>query len=298
MKRGIAVWVVCLVAVMSIAAQGAPQKNRRQFVKPLANKPVAISEIQVDIDGGDQGGRSGGAEESWTLRPNGTVSHRVSLSVRDSMDAGDTQIPSTSGTFDWSDFAKLADYIKSSRLLDLKAPTALDDLGGSLNISLERGGQWKTIRIYDEAPDSAASRAGWVVLMLVRGMTAATDWKTPAGYSANTGLSGTIDFSLPNRAEPNKDKGYAFSMPIYLVVNGAGKEVGLIQMTNDSGFFRLVLPPGTYKLLFKGFASPGSDLVRPESKGYAWRAFPATVQVQAGSFAAVRIGLEKLPTAP
>jgi hypothetical protein len=256
-------------------------------------RPAGITVVEVYQDYGGFGGRHAGGGQGWTLRSNGTVNHTVTLTPAESQDAGVTHIPEVSGAFNKGDFAELLRYLQASRLLDLKAPPTRDEIGGSLRISVVRGGKRKSILIPDSAPPSAASAAGWVTLTLVRGITAETDWKDPAGNPVSTGLHGNFIRTAEGLTEKES---YRLDTPVFLVRNAAGKEVGTLQMSSESGYFRLVLPPGAYQLALK---SPGGeDPSRLPPKGYAWRAVPSTVQVRAGSMTPVTIGLEKTPAAP
>ncbi len=266
---------------MNTAAWAAPK------ARPNPLKPVPISEIKVGWDDGGRGGVHGGASEFWTVRANGTATHSVSVTTFEVMEAGNTLTPETSGTFDKDDFARLAAYLQLSRVLDLKVPPS-KELSNQTFISVRRRGKWRTVTIPDDTTSPAASSAGWVTLNLVRSITAQTDWKNPAGHSINTGLDGTFN---PTIKDPTTDKETYFNTPVYAVLNTSGKQVGTLERTSAGAYFRVVLPPGTYKL---ALTVPGQPSPPP---GYAWRA-PATVQVQAGRFTSIVISLERTPAIP
>lgn len=283
-----------LILVAGTAGWSAPKGVRRKVVRPNVARSAVSSEIEVYHDGGGVGGRHAGSGQGWTLRPNGTVTRTVSLSPAEMDAAGNTYMSTVAGTFKPSDFAALMRYLQTSRLLDLTAPRLPDDGGGSLSVSLVRGGRRQSIVIPDAAPPSAAVAVGWVMLTLVRGITAETDWKNSAGNAINTGLCGSV---IRTTAGLTSDSSYSFDTPLFSVLNAAGQAVGRLRVSSESGYFSLVLPPGAYQLVFKKLDSAGTA-AHPPTPGYAWRAMPATVQVQAGSFTPVTISLEKTPVAP
>ncbi len=284
--------------LMGTLAWSAPKTARHKGVKshaakPKEVKPAAITEIRVSQDDGGHGGIHGGAGESWTLKSNGTVSHSVSVSHFQKMEMGDTQTPDASGTFERADFTRLVEYLASWRLLDLKIPAAEGE-SPALNISVVRGGKEKSIRIPDGTPSPAAASASWVVVTLVRAITAGTDWKNAAGHSINTGIDGSF---VRETAGLTEDEAYAFETLAFSVRDATGKEVGTLQQTSPSAEFRLVLPPGTYRLVRPEPGAAGDASDPPGAKAYAWRA-PATVKVEAGRYTTVTIRLEKLSGTP
>jgi len=285
MKRAIIFSGLGIAMLAGTSVLGAPRAARQQVAGA-----VPPTTIEVYRDYGGVGGRHAGAGEGWTLRANGSVERTVALTPAEAQDAGATHIPRVWGTFDKGDFTRLARFLQSSRLLDLKARSAPDEISGSLRISAVRGGKRTSILLPEPTRASAVSDAGWVALTLVRGMTAGTDWKDAAGSSVNTGLHGSF-IRTADGLEPKES--YRLDTPVFSVRNNVDKEVGSLAASSESGYFRVVLPPGTYHLAAKGpGGAPGPSRFQP--KGYAWRAVPATVQVQAGSLTPVSIRLERL----
>lgn len=272
--------MICAV-LLSTAAWAAPKAN------PKPPKPAPISEIKVGWDDGGRGGVHGGAGESWTLRPNGTATHTVGVTPMETLEEGNIQTPETSGAFDKNDFARLAAHLQQSRVFALKVPPG-DDMTGFTFITLARAGKSQTLTIPDDTLSKAATNAAWEALTLVRGITAQTDWKDPAGHSINTGLDGTFSQSLK---DPATGQETYIPTPHYALRNASGKQVGAVEQTSSSAYFRVVLPPGAYTL---SLAAPGDA---PPPPGYEWRA-PSTVQVQAGRFTPIVISLEKTPPTP
>ena len=278
-----------LVILSANISHSAPKQAKPKQAKP-AQKVSAPYSISVYEDYGGVGGRNAGASEGWTLRSDGKAEHMVSFTPAQMDDELSDNPSHTTGTFNAADFTALYKYLQYSKLFDLKTPPVSN--GESFTtVSLKRGNKTRSITIPGYAPDSAATTAVWAVNTLVRSMVAGTDWKNGNGLSVNTGLQGRFVMDYPNYPQ-NVD-----TPPSFAVHNVKGKEVGVLQQSNEMGNFRLFLVPGVYKIVPET-APATSTPSTPAAAEYIWAARPATVTVSAGQMTDVNIVLEKKPATP
>jgi len=277
---------------------------------------VTIDEIRVSTS-------DGGSSEVWTLRSNDTAYHKKIYSA-DERANGARDITDAVATLQEGSFTQMLDYLQWTRLFALKVPRA-NATGGGVTISLKRNGKAKSITIPNSvAPLSTADTASWTTLKMVRALTAEAKWRTAAQIKAGTGIAAFFQIDDVLTGE-DAITAKAFPLPIYSVLNAAGKEVAVLRKNSASeraAFFLtspqfgidwvmdwvtekdvdafLTLSPGAYRLAFKKLDVAAGD--PPPAAGFAWRVIylddkNKVVPVKTGQFNYTVIRLENKPTA-
>lgn len=268
MKRNVILWGLAISLFVPARLSWCASPSR-----------AAVSQIEVTEDDGGSGGSDRGGSRSWMLRADGTVQRTVEESFFDSMETGNDAPEVLSGTFQKDDFARLAERLRASGFFTLPPPPMADG-EPFVSVRVLRGGHAHSVAIpVSVRPSSRADSVRWLALTLIRGITADTRWKK-AGRFVDTGLRG---------AYSSDDAGQnALDPPDLSVLTPQGRQVAVFHRHGENLSFRLVLPPGVYRLALKN----------PSSAGYAWRPVPETVQIEDGAFTDAQIVLEKRPATP
>ncbi len=276
---------LCTVMLLSNSAQSAPRhRGTMPRAKPAATRALPVTEVKISEQSATDI-RGFGTVTTWTLHPNGTVVREGNHAGRNMGDAGDPF--REHGTFEASDFKPLVAYLNSSRLLELKAPQP-KEMEGALSVSMVHGGKRRQLVIPDSASTSALSSGRWAALTLVRGITAATDWKNDAGFSVSTGVH--VQFLQPDDV---LHADFHSNFPRFSVRDAKGKQVAEALVQSEDMGIRQPLPPGSYTIV-----PEAPDDAKPDAKGLIWRASPEKFQIEPGAFTTITIALEKAPAAP